>query len=171
MLRLVLFRLDLAENDLRVIGYKDDLVFPSVDGFQFLARFQRNIHLFQNNTEIAVGLVLSLLENVEVTSGIEDEVIDLFDDELADFEHSREFQKVVETTVLDQLVVDARIEIEYKDSGVGESDCQEVCGVKGYEFDILDCACRLVERAVICDVYRVGDLLVFVEFDDTAVPT
>lgn len=119
---------------------------------------------------IPISSILSLLENKQVSSGVQNKIINLFNHELADFEHPRELQKVVKTAILDQFVINIRVEIEYKYRGIWKCDSQKFRRIKNYKFDVLDCACRLVERAVVCDIYGVGNLWIFVELDDAAVP-
>ena len=119
---------------------------------------------------IPISPVLPLLENEEVSSGVQNKVINLLNDELADLEHPRELQKVVKAAILDQFVINIRIKIENKYRGIWKCDSQQFRRIKNHEFDALDCACGLVERAVVCDIYGVGKLGIFVELDDAAVP-
>lgn len=110
--------LDAAEDDLGVIGYKDDLVFPRVNGFYFLSWLQGRVDLFQNHPIITICSILPLLENKQISSGIQNKVVYLLNYELADLEHARKLQKVVKTTIFDEFVINIRVEIEYKYCGI-----------------------------------------------------
>ena len=48
---------------------------------------------------IPISSILSLLENKQVSSGVQNKIINLFNHKLADLEHPGELQKVVKTAI------------------------------------------------------------------------